>query len=187
MSPFSSTLNLQPSFPGRAYFDFRSSPHQLSLHSSLQCTFLTCIKYFISFDPHDNPTRFEESFQFQNRIVFQKFICELFGIRKHCLRGKKWCQWNTSQVHPQRRVQPTILVVIVERCFPSCTWDVISSVVSPWWSTSRIASALGMQSVFSAYRHPLQQELTVPVGSPEAAVSCRTRAKRGQSALMGEP
>ncbi|XP_065797562.1 E3 ubiquitin-protein ligase TRIM9 isoform X12 [Muntiacus reevesi] len=36
MSPFSSTLNLQPSFPGRAYFDFRSSPHQLSLHSSLQ-------------------------------------------------------------------------------------------------------------------------------------------------------
>ncbi|KAM5241834.1 E3 ubiquitin-protein ligase TRIM9 isoform 4-T4 [Hipposideros larvatus] len=36
MSPFSSTLNLQPSFPGRSYFDFRSSPHQLSLHSSLQ-------------------------------------------------------------------------------------------------------------------------------------------------------
>ncbi|XP_057581012.1 E3 ubiquitin-protein ligase TRIM9 isoform X4 [Hippopotamus amphibius kiboko] len=35
-SPFSSTLNLQPSFPGRSYFDFRSSPHQLSLHSSLQ-------------------------------------------------------------------------------------------------------------------------------------------------------
>ncbi|XP_075386995.1 E3 ubiquitin-protein ligase TRIM9 isoform X10 [Tenrec ecaudatus] len=36
MSPFSSTLNLQPSFPGRSYFDFRSSPHQMSLHSSLQ-------------------------------------------------------------------------------------------------------------------------------------------------------
>ncbi|XP_038612768.1 E3 ubiquitin-protein ligase TRIM9 isoform X4 [Tachyglossus aculeatus] len=36
MSPFSSTLNLQPSFPGRSYFDFRSSSHQLSLHSSLQ-------------------------------------------------------------------------------------------------------------------------------------------------------
>uniref|UniRef100_A0A667GDE7 Tripartite motif containing 9 n=1 Tax=Lynx canadensis TaxID=61383 RepID=A0A667GDE7_LYNCA len=36
MSPFSSTLNLQPSFPGRSYFDFRPSPHQLSLHSSLQ-------------------------------------------------------------------------------------------------------------------------------------------------------
>ncbi|XP_069320964.1 E3 ubiquitin-protein ligase TRIM9 isoform X10 [Eulemur rufifrons] len=36
MSPFSSTLNLQPSFPGRSYFDYRSSPHQLSLHSSLQ-------------------------------------------------------------------------------------------------------------------------------------------------------
>ncbi|XP_060023318.1 E3 ubiquitin-protein ligase TRIM9 isoform X12 [Lagenorhynchus albirostris] len=36
MSPFSSTLNLQPSFPRRSYFDFRSSPHQLSLHSSLQ-------------------------------------------------------------------------------------------------------------------------------------------------------
>lgn len=36
MSPFSSTLNLQPSFPGRSYFDLRSSPHQLSLHSSLQ-------------------------------------------------------------------------------------------------------------------------------------------------------
>ncbi|KAM5235169.1 E3 ubiquitin-protein ligase TRIM9 isoform 14-T14 [Ctenodactylus gundi] len=35
-SPFSSTLNLQPSFPGRSYFDYRSSPHQLSLHSSLQ-------------------------------------------------------------------------------------------------------------------------------------------------------
>ncbi|XP_030881575.1 E3 ubiquitin-protein ligase TRIM9 isoform X2 [Leptonychotes weddellii] len=36
MSPFSSALNLQPSFPGRSYFDLRSSPHQLSLHSSLQ-------------------------------------------------------------------------------------------------------------------------------------------------------
>ncbi|XP_062060585.1 E3 ubiquitin-protein ligase TRIM9 isoform X12 [Lepus europaeus] len=36
MSPFSSTLNLQASFPGRAYFGFRSSPHQQSLHSSLQ-------------------------------------------------------------------------------------------------------------------------------------------------------
>ncbi|XP_059770202.1 E3 ubiquitin-protein ligase TRIM9 isoform X14 [Balaenoptera ricei] len=36
MSPFSSTLNLQPSFPRRSYFDFRPSPHQLSLHSSLQ-------------------------------------------------------------------------------------------------------------------------------------------------------
>ncbi|KAM6181831.1 E3 ubiquitin-protein ligase TRIM9 isoform 11-T11 [Erethizon dorsatum] len=35
-SPFSSTLNLQPSFPGRSYFDFRCSPHQMSLHSSLQ-------------------------------------------------------------------------------------------------------------------------------------------------------
>uniref|UniRef100_A0A8C6ZYG8 Tripartite motif containing 9 n=1 Tax=Nothoprocta perdicaria TaxID=30464 RepID=A0A8C6ZYG8_NOTPE len=36
MSPFSSTLNLQPSFPGRSYFELRSSAHQLSLHSSLQ-------------------------------------------------------------------------------------------------------------------------------------------------------
>ncbi|KFR14661.1 E3 ubiquitin-protein ligase TRIM9, partial [Opisthocomus hoazin] len=47
MSPFSSTLNLQPSFPGRSYFELRSSAHQLSLHSSLQslnsagCTFET--------------------------------------------------------------------------------------------------------------------------------------------------
>lgn len=36
MSPFSSTLNLQPSFSGRSYFELRSSAHQLSLHSSLQ-------------------------------------------------------------------------------------------------------------------------------------------------------
>ncbi|KAK2539031.1 Trim9 [Columba guinea] len=36
MSPFSSTLNLQPSFAGRSYFELRSSAHQLSLHSSLQ-------------------------------------------------------------------------------------------------------------------------------------------------------
>uniref|UniRef100_A0A8C8SDW6 Tripartite motif containing 9 n=1 Tax=Pelusios castaneus TaxID=367368 RepID=A0A8C8SDW6_9SAUR len=36
MSPFSSTLNLQPSFPGRSYFELRSSSHPLSLHSSLQ-------------------------------------------------------------------------------------------------------------------------------------------------------
>uniref|UniRef100_A0A8C3XQJ5 Tripartite motif containing 9 n=1 Tax=Chelydra serpentina TaxID=8475 RepID=A0A8C3XQJ5_CHESE len=36
MSPFSSTLNLQPSFSGRSYFELRSSSHPLSLHSSLQ-------------------------------------------------------------------------------------------------------------------------------------------------------
>ncbi|XP_040824510.1 E3 ubiquitin-protein ligase TRIM9-like isoform X14 [Ochotona curzoniae] len=36
MSPFSSTLNLQASFPGRSYFGLRSSLHQPSLHSSLQ-------------------------------------------------------------------------------------------------------------------------------------------------------
>ncbi|XP_068938510.1 E3 ubiquitin-protein ligase TRIM9 [Petaurus breviceps papuanus] len=36
MSPFSSTLNLQPGFSGRSCFDIRSSSHQLSLHSSLQ-------------------------------------------------------------------------------------------------------------------------------------------------------
>ncbi|XP_074146903.1 E3 ubiquitin-protein ligase TRIM9 isoform X5 [Sminthopsis crassicaudata] len=36
MSPFSSTLNLQPSFSGRSCFDMLSSSHQLSLHSSLQ-------------------------------------------------------------------------------------------------------------------------------------------------------
>ncbi|XP_062974324.1 E3 ubiquitin-protein ligase TRIM9 isoform X4 [Elgaria multicarinata webbii] len=35
-SPFSSTLNLQNSFPGRSYFELRSSSHQMSLHSSLQ-------------------------------------------------------------------------------------------------------------------------------------------------------
>ncbi|KAL8168649.1 UNVERIFIED_CONTAM: E3 ubiquitin-protein ligase trim9 [Gekko kuhli] len=35
-NPFSSTLNLQNSFPGRSYFELRSSSHQMSLHSSLQ-------------------------------------------------------------------------------------------------------------------------------------------------------
>uniref|UniRef100_A0A8D0GEL8 Tripartite motif containing 9 n=1 Tax=Sphenodon punctatus TaxID=8508 RepID=A0A8D0GEL8_SPHPU len=63
MSPFSSTLNLQNSFPGRSYFELRSSSHQLSLHSSLQslnsagCSFETqsapysqLVAWF-SFDP----------------------------------------------------------------------------------------------------------------------------------------
>ncbi|XP_038612770.1 E3 ubiquitin-protein ligase TRIM9 isoform X6 [Tachyglossus aculeatus] len=49
MSPFSSTLNLQPSFPGRSYFDFRSSSHQLSLHSSLQS--LNAPVAWFAFDP----------------------------------------------------------------------------------------------------------------------------------------
>ncbi|XP_062824761.1 E3 ubiquitin-protein ligase TRIM9 isoform X2 [Anolis carolinensis] len=36
-TPFSSTLNLQNSFPGRSYFELRnSSHHQMTLHSSLQ-------------------------------------------------------------------------------------------------------------------------------------------------------
>ncbi|NXW13032.1 TRIM9 ligase, partial [Circaetus pectoralis] len=49
MSPFSSTLNLQPSFPGRSYFELRSSAHQLSLHSSLQS--LNSAVAWFSFDP----------------------------------------------------------------------------------------------------------------------------------------
>ncbi|NXE70454.1 TRIM9 ligase, partial [Calcarius ornatus] len=49
MSPFSSTLNLQPSFSGRSYFELRSSAHQLSLHSSLQS--LNSAVAWFSFDP----------------------------------------------------------------------------------------------------------------------------------------
>ncbi|NXU58135.1 TRIM9 ligase, partial [Turnix velox] len=49
MSPFSSTLNLQPSYSGRSYFELRSSAHQLSLHSSLQS--LNSAVAWFSFDP----------------------------------------------------------------------------------------------------------------------------------------
>ncbi|XP_062974326.1 E3 ubiquitin-protein ligase TRIM9 isoform X6 [Elgaria multicarinata webbii] len=48
-SPFSSTLNLQNSFPGRSYFELRSSSHQMSLHSSLQS--LNSAVAWFSFDP----------------------------------------------------------------------------------------------------------------------------------------
>ncbi|XP_060117146.1 E3 ubiquitin-protein ligase TRIM9 isoform X4 [Heteronotia binoei] len=49
-SPFSSTLNLQNSFPGRSYFELRSSAHQMSLHSSLQS--LNSAVAWFSFDPN---------------------------------------------------------------------------------------------------------------------------------------
>lgn len=134
-----------------------------------------------------NPARFEESFQFQNRIIFQKFICELFGIRKHCLCGKKMVSMKHFPGQPTKMCSTHHLgVVIVERCFPSCTWrcHIFSDVIMrKHFKNSKCSRDA---KFFLSLPASPAAGADSPSGNPEGAVSCRTKTKRGQSAPKGE-
>ena len=54
----------------------------------------------MSFDPHGNPVGSGEGFQFQNWIVFQKFIRELFGIGKLFLHGRNGINETLPRAFP---------------------------------------------------------------------------------------